>query len=217
MTSSVKTQLSMADQDTDRWIFEVLEPDICREMKMLKGSVQSHSLQEIHARGRTLRNGDSRRGASNPITTFFCLSNASSVFVNTVLESKGLQNSFEEIVTNPAEFDTSSLLKLRHRVDPNGPQHSCAVGCSPNMCNCEELTAFLERHKPDYDRIIYVGDRSNDFCPILRLRSQDMVLCRRFRGLEGRISREGDHQYQVKYWAGAWEVEEIFNKLIEKN
>jgi pyridoxal phosphate phosphatase PHOSPHO2 len=34
----------------------------------------------------------------------------------------------------------------------------------------EELAAFLERHKPGYDRIIYVGDGSNDFCPILRLR-----------------------------------------------
>jgi pyridoxal phosphate phosphatase PHOSPHO2 len=51
----------------------------------------------------------------------------------------------------------------------------------------------------------------------LRLRSQDMVLCRRFRGLEGRISREGGQQCQVKYWAGAWEVEEIFNQFIEKN
>jgi pyridoxal phosphate phosphatase PHOSPHO2 len=101
-------------------------------------------------------------------------------------QSKGLQNLFEEIVTNPAEFEPSGLLKLRRRVDPNGPQHSCTVGCSPNMCKgdslCyipkpylmhhvgEELAAFLERHKPGYDRIVYVGDGSNDFCPILRLR-----------------------------------------------
>lgn len=34
----------------------------------------------------------------------------------------------------------------------------------------EELTAFLERHGKDFDRIVYVGDGSNDFCPILRLR-----------------------------------------------
>jgi hypothetical protein len=33
-----------------------------------------------------------------------------------------------------------------------------------------ELDAFLERHGVNYDRIIYVGDGSNDFCPALRLR-----------------------------------------------
>jgi pyridoxal phosphate phosphatase PHOSPHO2 len=34
----------------------------------------------------------------------------------------------------------------------------------------EELDAFLKRHTPDFDRVIYVGDGSNDFCPVLRLR-----------------------------------------------
>lgn len=64
----------MADQDTDRWVFEVLAPDIRRKMKTLQQSVQwtdlmsvhsiflsnqphmacrAQSLQEIHARGRT--------------------------------------------------------------------------------------------------------------------------------------------------------------------
>lgn len=65
----------MADQDTDRWIFEVLAPDIRRRMKTLKDSIQwtdlmsvstfchiilcSHvisraqSLQELHTRGGT--------------------------------------------------------------------------------------------------------------------------------------------------------------------
>jgi len=84
------------------------------------------------------------------------------------------------------------------------------------MCKGEELDAFLERHKPVFDRIIYVGDGSNDYCPIIRLRSQDMVLCRRYRGLEKRIAQDGKKDglvCQVKYWAGAWEVEEIFSKL----
>jgi pyridoxal phosphate phosphatase PHOSPHO2 len=37
------------------------------------------------------------------------------------------------------------------------------------MCKGEELSAFLEEHG-DYDQVIYVGDGSNDFCPVLRLR-----------------------------------------------
>lgn len=159
---------------------------------------------------------------------------------------------FEEIITNPAEWDPSGLLKLRRRIDPDGPQHQCKVGCSPNMCKgtvcfvfCtefqsdiypgDELEAFLERHKPAFDRVIYVGDGSNDFCPVLRLRrcvlsmsppshpfinsilsSQDIVLCRRHRGLEKLIppfEQEGRLNCQVRYWAGAWEVEEIFKQF----
>ena len=90
-------------------------------------------------------------------------------------------------MTNPAEWDESGLLKLRRRVDPAGVQHKCAVGCSPNMCkgtprisrspflmaqatSGEELEAFLERHQPNFDQIIYVGDGKNDYCPVLRLR-----------------------------------------------
>jgi pyridoxal phosphate phosphatase PHOSPHO2 len=43
-----------------------------------------------------------------------------------------------------------------------------------------------------------------------------MVLCRAYRGLEKRIAKEGERQglkCQIKYWAGAWEVEEIFKSL----
>jgi pyridoxal phosphate phosphatase PHOSPHO2 len=37
----------MADQDTDRWIFEVLAPDIRRKMKTLKESVQWTDLMSV--------------------------------------------------------------------------------------------------------------------------------------------------------------------------
>ncbi|KAG6891980.1 hypothetical protein C0993_005303, partial [Termitomyces sp. T159_Od127] len=33
----------------------------------------------------------------------------------------------------------------------------------------EELDAFIKEHGP-FDRVVYTGDGSNDFCPILRLR-----------------------------------------------
>jgi len=37
------------------------------------------------------------------------------------------------------------------------------------MCKGEELSAFLREHG-EYDRVVYIGDGSNDFCPVLRLR-----------------------------------------------
>ncbi|KAH8828568.1 phosphatase phospho-type [Flagelloscypha sp. PMI_526] len=141
-----------------------------------------------------------------------CLSNANSVFISTILEDKKLTELFTEVITNPAEFEDSGLLKLRRRVDPDGPQHKCTVGCSPNMCKGDELDAFLSRHGAQFDKVIYVGDGSNDFCPVLRLRSEDLVLCRQSFGLQKRINNEGGLKCQAQYWEGAWEVEEIFDK-----
>ncbi|KNZ72900.1 Pyridoxal phosphate phosphatase PHOSPHO2 [Termitomyces sp. J132] len=240
---------SLADQDTDRYIFEVLAPDLRRYMKSAKQHTQwtdlvAQSLQKIHARGITRQQIETTL-ASMPFhpamtratsklksegkTTFFCLSNANSVFISTILkvtpfpshptrfqlsflQSKGLDNLFDQITTNPAEWDDTGLLKLRRRVDPNGPQHTCKVGCSPNMCKGEELDAFIKQHGP-FDRIVYTGDGSNDFCPVLRLRSQDIVCCRLHRGLQKRINEEGGLKAEIRYWAGAWEAEEIYNSL----
>ncbi|KAF8160790.1 phosphatase phospho-type [Crassisporium funariophilum] len=220
---------SMADQDTDRWIFEVLAPDLRRKMKNLKDEIQwtdlvAQSLREAHARGITkeqilhalqtmpyhpaMVRAVSKLKADGK-TTFLCLSNANSVFISTILEAKGLQNLFEEIITNPAEWENSGLLNLRRRVDPSGPQHTCEVGC-------EELEAFLKRQGVKYDRIVYVGDGSNDFCPILRLTSVDSIYCRSGRGLQRRIEKEGESKglkCNIRYWGGAWEIEEMFGKL----
>ncbi|TRM69401.1 phosphatase phospho-type [Schizophyllum amplum] len=227
---------SLADQDSDRWIFEVLAPDLRRKMRQSKDAVQwtdsvAASLREAHARGIT-REEIEQTLVSMPFhpamvravkdlkaqgkTTFFCLSNANEVFIKTILKSKGLEDLFDEIITNPAEWDESGLLKVRRRIDPSGPQHKCSVGCSPNMCKGEELIAFLERHQPAFDRVVYIGDGSNDFCPILRMRAQDRCLCRSFRGLQKRILSEGEAaglKCELKYWGGAWEVEELFKEL----
>lgn len=99
---------------------------------------------------------------------------------------------FDEIITNPAEFKDSGLLELRRRVAADDKQqHGCKIGCSPNMCKGEsahsqvtrafltpslsigdELDAFVARHGgwDAFDRVIYVGDGGNDFCPLLRMR-----------------------------------------------
>ncbi|KAF5393417.1 hypothetical protein D9757_000725 [Collybiopsis confluens] len=227
---------SMADQDTDRWIFEVNAPDIRRKMEDLEDKVQwtdlvAQSLREGHEKGmkredvenalKTIPYHPAMVRAVTDLkargnTTFLCLSNANSVFISTILEEKKLQSLFTEIITNPAEWDASGLLKLRRRVDPDGPQHTCKVGCSPNMCKGDELDAFLDRHGHAFDRMVYVGDGSNDFCPALRLRSQDTVCCRTFGGLPKRIARDGVKfglKCKVKYWTGAWELEEIFSTL----
>lgn len=233
---------SVVDQDTDRWVAEVLSTPVRRKMEdqeqlEKKGLIQwteivAASLVELHGHGVTRAQIEDalahipfhpamKRGLLHlkattiPTTTFFCLSNANQVYITTVLKANGLSDLYHEIITNPAHFDDTGLLHVRRRVSPDGPQHSCKVGCKPNMCKGEELTNFLAR-RGTYDRMIYLGDGSNDFCPILRLRSQDVALVRTGRGLQRRIREEGDKEglkCQVRYWDGAWEVEEHFQDL----
>lgn len=40
-----------------------------------------------------------------------------------------------------------------------------------------------------------------------------MVFCRMYRGLQKRIDAEGGLKCQIRYWAGAWEVEQLFKNL----
>ncbi|TFK73909.1 hypothetical protein BDN72DRAFT_834235 [Pluteus cervinus] len=230
---------SMSDQDTDRWIFEVNAPDIRRKMEDLEREVQwtdlvAQCLREGHAKGVTkaqilgalrimpfhpamIRAVTDLKAKGN--TTFLCISNANSVFISTILESKNLSNLFDTIITNPAEWTEDGLLALSRRIPPDGPQHSCPIGCSANMCKGDELDGWLTKNGKtyeSYDRIVYIGDGSNDFCPIVKLRSQDLALCRNFGGLKKRIVRDGEKfglRCQVKHWTGAWEVEETFSEL----
>ncbi|KAA1478075.1 hypothetical protein DENSPDRAFT_657041 [Dentipellis sp. KUC8613] len=96
--------------------------------------------------------------------------------VNSVITVAVLGSLVIDICDVSIAWDPSGLLKLRRRVDPTGPQHCCKIGCSPKMCKGDELETFLERHKPECDRIIYVDDGSNDFCPIVRLRRSASVV-----------------------------------------
>ncbi len=164
------------------------------------------------------------KAAPSVDTTFFLLSNSNTVYIDTILAERGLQppsgpQIFTEVVTNPARFTADGLLEVKRRVPPPGEPghrlHGCEVGCSANMCKGEELEAFLERHggRGAFERIIYVGDGGNDYCPVLRLGEKDVAFVRRFRGLEKRIREEGGVRAGIRWWAGAWEMEMLLNEL----
>ena len=157
-------------------------------------------------------------------TTFFLLSNSNSFYIDTILSARGLQpptgpQVFTEVVTNPARFLDNGLLEVKRRVPPPGEpgsrDHGCKVGCSANMCKGEELEAFLERHggRGAFERITYVGDGGNDYCPVLRLGEKDVAFVRRYRGLEKRIREEGGVSAGIRWWAGAWEMEGLLGEL----
>ena len=79
------------------------------------------------------------------------------------------------------------------------------------MCKGDELEAYLKAHggKNSFDRIAYVGDGGNDFCPLLRMRQGDIAYVRKGFELDERVKQEGPKcglRVDVKLWEQAWPV-----------
>ncbi|WAR59071.1 hypothetical protein PtB15_10B413 [Puccinia triticina] len=139
--------------------------------------------RSIEALSRTLEEGE-ENGAAETASKLLILSNSNTMFIELVLRHHGLWARFDgAVITNPACWDPENAdrLLLRRRVDAQESQHGCTLGCSANMCKAAELIAYLERRGPSkpFNRIAYIGDGDNDYCPISRvLKSGDVALVR---------------------------------------
>lgn len=86
------------------------------------------------------------------------------------------------------------------------------------MCKGNELDEYLAAHggKDSFDKICYVGDGGNDFCPLLRMRKGDIAFVRQGFELEERVKNEGEKcgaKIDVKLWEQAWQIDEYFKQL----
>ena len=171
-------------------------------------------------------------------TTFVCLSNSNVVYIGTILEvgpplpitkrqkrlgrgwadtqHHNLETLFQSIITNPAHWGSPThpdRLHVGRRLPATEPPHGCTVGCLANMCKGAELDAWLASNggKDSWNKIVYVGDGGNDFCPLLRMRRGDWALVRKGFELEERVREEGKRsglEVDVKLWEQAWQVDE---------
>ncbi|EGG02282.1 uncharacterized protein MELLADRAFT_110299 [Melampsora larici-populina 98AG31] len=234
---------SLVDQDTDRYLFEVLDPDLRMRLELQKDTVQwtdnvAECLRLLHQSGvgkdqiikafSTLPLHPAMKRAIETLhkdqskieTSFLILSNSNSEFIEIVLNHHKVDlKIFKQIITNPAQFNQDGMLVLNRRIPYDFPiQHSCIHGCSPNMCKGEELKNFLNSSTIHFDRIVYVGDGSNDFCPITQFKSMDCALIRRNMGLAKKVTEDGDRliKCQKFYWSDAWELEIIFRNTLCK-
>jgi pyridoxal phosphate phosphatase PHOSPHO2 len=104
------------------------------------------------------------------------LSDANTIFIQSMLEARGLLEVFSEVVTNPAHADDRGCI----HVSPHQPlekPHTC-VGrfCPPNMCKGGIMQQFLQQEH--YSSVLYVGDGGGDFCACARLRTGDTICAR---------------------------------------
>ncbi|XP_012284391.1 pyridoxal phosphate phosphatase PHOSPHO2 [Orussus abietinus] len=104
------------------------------------------------------------------------ISDANSLSINHWLRCKKLDHTIARVFTNPARFDGEGVLKIEmyHKQD------WCKLS-SVNLCKGYILEDYIQRRKDEgveFEKIAYVGDGRNDFCPVLKLSENDLAFPR---------------------------------------
>lgn len=98
------------------------------------------------------------------------VSDANSVYIESMLEHHGLAQQVSEVITNPAAFKPMDGGRSRLHVGPyhagDVEPHRCAW-CPTNMCKGRIVDSLRRAHP--YTSVLYVGDGSGDFCAATRL------------------------------------------------
>ncbi|XP_005394273.1 PREDICTED: phosphoethanolamine/phosphocholine phosphatase isoform X2 [Chinchilla lanigera] len=104
------------------------------------------------------------------------ISDANTFGVESRLRAAGHHGLFRRILSNPSGPDARGQLALR-------PFHTHGCGrCPANMCKHKALGDYLRERARDgvhFERLFYVGDGANDFCPVGLLAGGDVAFPRR--------------------------------------
>lgn len=104
------------------------------------------------------------------------ISDANIIFIDKWLKHWSLRHTVEKIFSNPAWFDDSGLLNIENYHHQNW----CKLSVE-NLCKGDVLDNYVKQREKDgvvFQKIGYVGDGSNDFCPMLRLSNRDLAFPR---------------------------------------
>ncbi|NXM96311.1 PHOP1 phosphatase, partial [Sylvia borin] len=141
------------------------------------------------------------------------ISDANVFGVEAKLKAAGARSLFRKIFSNPAGVDRRGFLTL-------GPYHSHQCPrCPANMCKRKILSEYLQERAAEdveFQRVFYVGDGANDFCPAGILRAADVAFPRKGYPMHRLIQEErpGLFQAAVVPWESAVEVVRYLQELL---
>ncbi|NXR69159.1 PHOP1 phosphatase, partial [Rhadina sibilatrix] len=144
------------------------------------------------------------------------ISDANVFGVEAKLRAAGARSLFRKVFSNPASVDRRGFLTL-------GPYHSHkCLECPANMCKRKILGEYLEeraREDAEFQRVFYVGDGANDFCPAGMLRAADVAFPRKgypmHRLIQERQEKQpGAFQAAVVPWESAAEVARYLQEVL---
>ena len=144
------------------------------------------------------------------------LSDANTVFIDTILRRHGLGDVFDTIYTNSAEFDANGRLIVtpfnQIYFGESKQTFDCSTQiCARNICKGQVLRSFEEKRGIAFEQVVYAGDGRNDYCPGLHLgNSSDVFFVRRGFSLDNMLRRHAHLKETIKseiiYWSDASDI-----------
>ncbi|KAF9425360.1 putative phosphatase phospho1 [Podila epigama] len=215
---------TLIECDSDNWVFQHLNQELYQVQLMSVGKVQWTDLQQ-RLLGSLFDSGVSRKDIENTLrripfepamiealTTMkdhgaelYILSDANTIYIETVLKAHRIDHLFTRIITNPATFDERGRLNVSRFHGLDEIPHDCRLPCEPNICKGKEIQKLIDSR--EWDQVVYMGDSSNDFCPSTRLQRSDVVLAREGLLLQSLIEQSTEMiKAKVVYWRDAQDV-----------
>ncbi|XP_051986906.1 pyridoxal phosphate phosphatase PHOSPHO2 [Xyrauchen texanus] len=145
------------------------------------------------------------------------VSDSNTLFIDWILHVSGVKSAIDDVFSNPASIDARGYMSVRcfHA-------HDCQQ-CPINLCKRKVLNDFRENQDKagvQYQRICYVGDGGNDFCPIKDLKEGDIAMPRKGFTLEKLLCKarsEGSTTFRAKIvpWDSGNVILQEIRALIE--
>ncbi len=133
------------------------------------------------------------------------ISDANTVYIEESLKNAGVRDLISKIYTNPGAFNDDGLLEVK----PFGDQTDCQLS-SRNMCKGQIMQDYIGSRQ--FSFVAYIGDGSNDFSAMLKLKEGDLALVRKGFALERYIGKKKEEgltiKADVKLWENGHEVHE---------
>ncbi|KAI8075053.1 phosphatase phospho-type [Gongronella butleri] len=226
---------SLIEQDSDHWCTSHLSAAAWAKVQEQAKSVQwtdliDQTFSELQDQGVTIEQMqqvlqkipftpamlETLKALNSHDTHVVILSDANSFFIETILEAYGVRDLVHHIITNPAHLDDhTGRLRIERRRPQSAPPHQCPHPCTPNICKGQELDAYLALHGP-YQKIMYVGDGTNDYCPATRLREGDRYFVRNGKGLKAYLEEHPDDLAGIKATITYWDTSITVHEAVEQ-
>jgi pyridoxal phosphate phosphatase PHOSPHO2 len=163
----------------------------------------------------------------------FILSDANHHYISVILQHHNISSVFIEIESNFSRIDEECTaadgeqVLARLRISPHQPAdspHLCPL-CPRNLCKGNVMAMW--RDKYCFEKVVYVGDGGGDFCPVLCLGAEDVVLCRQDYSLHKKCvaaasaatvdkGGEGEQRVRAKVlpWSSGNDILSFFRELF---
>ncbi|KAM9305771.1 pyridoxal phosphate phosphatase PHOSPHO2 [Gastrophryne carolinensis] len=142
------------------------------------------------------------------------ISDSNTIFIDWILTHANVQSVFNQVFSNPAAFDGLGNLTVQ-----NFHVHHC-TSCPMNLCKRKVLEEFVAKQSAAsvrYSKIVYIGDGSNDLCPVTFLKKGDVAMPREGYSLQKRIASGLEFvDSSISVWSTGSEILTHLNQLLSE-